>query len=133
MRALILLFSTGLQNNIWEEAIFNADWILNRLPSTSFYGYVPMSGWDPRCEIYFASFLIFGQPCFAFIYQLSITARDKLLSRSSLAKLLTMRSDTRIILVYIPEKKVIRIVFQEYFHPILDDSLPSVSSILDFL
>ena len=73
----------------------------------------------------------FGAKGFAYIYYSKTVGGKKMLPRSEFARFVGMESDTRLIRVYVPSSQRIRILRRADFHPITDNLLPSVTSLLD--
>lgn len=109
-RALVLIFTTELPDTLWAEALFHADWLRNRVPSSRINGDIPILRCNGNVKIYFSTLLKFGQPGFAVIYRSHTTAEKKLLPRYEYWRFFAVEGDCRIICVYIPSAQHIRIV-----------------------
>ena len=132
-RARVLVFASKLPNSLWGEAINHANWLRNRLPSRRIDNSLPILKWNPNTFIDFASLLAFGKPGFGFIYRAHTTAKKKLLPRSQFGNFVGMESDTRLIRMYVPNEKRVRVVRRADFKTIADNKLPGVTALLDGL
>jgi len=131
-RARVLLFASQLPNELWGEALKHANWLRNRLPASRINGELPILLWNPRTIIDFKSLLLFGQLGASFIYRSKTVAKKKLQPRSALSNFVGMESDARLIRVYIPTEKNIKVIRRVDFRPI-SEKLPGVSALLDGL
>ncbi len=76
-RTRVLMFGCDLPQELWDEALSHANWLLNRLPSSRISGQLPILTWNPTINIDFTNIPAFGQKGFAFIYLSKTVAKRK--------------------------------------------------------
>lgn len=130
-RGRLLLFSSKLPQTLWAEALYHANWLRNRTPSSRLGGDLPILCWDPKNDIDCQGLHTFGQAGYAFIYYPPNVAGKKFLPRSEFCHFIGIESDTRLLRVFVPQSDKVRTARQADFHRNTDSSLPSFSSLAD--
>lgn len=115
----------------WGEAIRHADWLRNRLPSKRIGDELPIHGWSYTAQVDFRVVPNWGQQGFTFIYRYGTTSNKKFLMRTQAAVFVGMKSEARLVKVYIPAMKKIREVRRQDFKPLHESKLPGISTLLD--
>lgn len=130
-RARVLMLSTNLPAELWDEAILHANWLRNRTPSSRINNDLPLLKWKPNSIIRFRNIPEFGTFGYAFIYYPHNVKAKKLLPRSEPGYFVGVEGDELLFKIFIPTTKEVRRIRRADFHMKKNSPLPSISSLLD--
>lgn len=127
--ARVLLLEANAPQVLWAEAVSHANWLRNRLPTTSDKNQTPFEAWFGE-KPNLGSVLKFGQVGYAFEYKPAAIRQKKLLPRSRHGIFVGMESAERLLRIYITSKEVVTPCRSRDFN-ILKEQLPSFHNLLD--
>ena len=104
---------SNLPNQVCEEAIYFSNWLRNRLTSKRIRNDIPIFLLNANTRTDFSRVIELGRKGFAYAYGSDTTPNKKLLPRSILGCFVSMKSDTQLYRVCIPNTNKIIVVWRE--------------------